>query len=262
MKKRRFLMPAGILAILVGLPSILWGGYVAYHASRGEHFYRGLPSSYWRGPVSRWAREEPPRLGRRLTWAPGWLDRPLAYLGLVGEPAVLSRDPRAVPVLIDLLKDMDNAVRKEAIEALGRNGLAASQAVPALLVAFEGPAISVRHRIVLALERIKPSGEEILPTVLEFVERGDADSWFAALLLFDWWKNGPAAEPLLLQALRHPDADTRMFALQQIAYCDFRVRQEAGGVLRAVQDRLHDENDGVRQVAAAVLKKIDPDAAP
>jgi hypothetical protein len=103
-----------LIAIAVGLCLLMPVGYYGYFAwVRHEHFYHGLPSS-------RWGRAIKPRTA--LKSAPPssipYVDSFLTYLGFRGEPAVLSGDEAAVPVLLDLIWHPDDEISSPAAHAL------------------------------------------------------------------------------------------------------------------------------------------------
>jgi len=94
---------------------------------RGEHFFRGLPSSYWAARISHWLAQfdggcdmPTPAPGWYITVAQyvplptwGWWDRedyPPLY-------QVYSRS--AIPVLMELARNPDREVRSMALEKLG-----------------------------------------------------------------------------------------------------------------------------------------------
>jgi hypothetical protein len=106
---------------------------------RGEHFYAGRPTSYWRATlkVSSWYDNAP--LGQRLSHFAGrFLDRPLY-------PRVKSGSAAALPVLLDLLRDPDPDVRFEVVSTLGFYGPRTDVAVAALEQALTDPEEDVRH---------------------------------------------------------------------------------------------------------------------
>jgi HEAT repeat protein len=67
-----------------------------------------------------------------------------------------SDDPRVLPTLIGRLKDEDALVRFMAIDAIGRIGPAANEAVPALTEAQSDVNESVRSHALQALRKIRP----------------------------------------------------------------------------------------------------------
>jgi hypothetical protein len=149
MKRRRRLYLAGVLlgATLLALLSPQ-GQWAVWGWLRGEAFYHGRPTSYWRPKVldSSPLGYYPPAINlvarhlvARRPSPPGWVDRLRAWLrgggGDAEEPFPVA-DPAAVPVLVELLRDEDAAVGAEAADALARIGPGAKTAVPALLDAL------------------------------------------------------------------------------------------------------------------------------
>ena len=102
---------------------------------RGEAFYRGKPTSYWRGRVLAWndLGFYPPANDLIVRRPPWWADclpwRSGRAASLAEEEPFPENDPAAVPVLVELLRDRDADVRADAAEALKRiNPLAAAEA--------------------------------------------------------------------------------------------------------------------------------------
>jgi hypothetical protein len=104
-------------------PDVRWW---LYGHLRGEAFYKGRPTSYWRGRVTAWndLGFYPPAVSlvvRRPRW---WADWPPWCSGraaplLEAEPFP-GDDPASIPVLVELLRDGDAQVRADAAEALKR----------------------------------------------------------------------------------------------------------------------------------------------
>src|ERR1022692_2573978 len=108
--KKRFLKCAVLMAALLLLgffaPSIYW--HIAGRV-RGEAFYAGRPTSYWRGYV----HDERARITRRgriyfgtgpVTWRDSfddWKERWIDGKSTVWES--MRSDPKAIPVLLELL---------------------------------------------------------------------------------------------------------------------------------------------------------------
>lgn len=138
--KRRWKLWLGLVLLLVAgaafmYPSIYWPvtGW-----AKGEAFYQGRPTSWWRG-----------KLVSSLS-QPGGRSVLNSWLGMIHKPwglevdafeevfLALVSDPSAVPVLIALLEDPDTWVVYQAISMLremkGDAGIAAKQAVPELIV--------------------------------------------------------------------------------------------------------------------------------
>jgi HEAT repeat protein len=136
-----------------------------------------------------------------------WAAQALAGIG----PA--ARD--AVPVLIERLRDPDREAREYAAGALGRIGADARSAVPALreLVAREPERTNVRQKAAQALVRIERP-REVARTGLQSLAEGlkSPDAGVRLQALEQAQSPGPAAIPLLLEALRDTDLNVAMAA--------------------------------------------------
>jgi hypothetical protein len=108
---RRWLwLAVALLLILLAIP----GYWVLPGLVRHEHFYHGLPSSYWTSDIrNRIERDE-----RRKAGQFSLLDELGSLASRGTKPSVLRGDPAAVPVLIEVLADADPAVRIAAFRAL------------------------------------------------------------------------------------------------------------------------------------------------
>lgn len=124
--KRLRLLLVLIVALLVGgalflLPSVRWP---VYGWIKGEAFYEGRPTSYWRLEALKlidWQEEQ--ATGR--TRQPSWVDRLLPTDGpFLFANEVLEGDAAFQPVLTEMLKDQDPRVRKQAAWGLAKLGAA------------------------------------------------------------------------------------------------------------------------------------------
>jgi hypothetical protein len=132
--KRRYRWLLALLLLVAAsflLPAVHWRliGWV-----RGEAFYQGRPTSYWRSECQCW-RWNPPCTGPgywcrfrsddRYSWIEKYLPVP--------KMALLQGDPGALPVLLELL-DVDEAAHEVlTVSALHNLGPAARPAVPRLM---------------------------------------------------------------------------------------------------------------------------------
>jgi HEAT repeats len=153
---RRVLLRAGLLLLgvvlacgLLALPNVRWPLWAWL---RGERFYRGWPTSYYRETLKRpfdsrngWYFAAPDGYwGVMLPPSPLPLEsRPQVAavyrrLGLTPRPKVvfyLSEVEQVLPMLTELLRDDDARVAANAARILGQMGSRARPAVPALLAA-------------------------------------------------------------------------------------------------------------------------------
>jgi hypothetical protein len=117
MRLRRRSVLAGLAGLVLALPWLLWAGCAMIGLLRGEHFHRGLPSSFWRRQLI--------GRGEELHSFPlivhdihPWLGTILVSLNLGGERPLLAA-PGAVPVLAELMHDENPIVRHDAVVELG-----------------------------------------------------------------------------------------------------------------------------------------------
>lgn len=146
MNKRHLVTGGMVLVVALGLawlvPASRWA---MVGLARKESFYQGRPTSYWSKEIKDWntyllASYSPVRS------SPGWKD--LVPSGphsrnadMREHPAVLEGDPRAIPVLIELLQAEDAGVREWAASTLGEIGPPARDAIPALSELLKDPAL-------------------------------------------------------------------------------------------------------------------------
>jgi hypothetical protein len=250
-------MLAGLAGLMLTLPLLVWSCFTLLALVQGEHFYYGLPSRFWAEAVRRWHRNNT-RQPRPVTTRLGrWMVRHKA----LAEPLVLRGDPAAVPALSDLMRCRDENVRWRAARALARMGPAAMAAVPALLEAVYEESPPARVEAAEALVAIGPAREQVMPTVRRLLARGMTGDWFAVLSMHPLWRDDPEAACLLLRAARHDDPDVRNFAVCCLGDARLPNPVHAEQVVPLLLEALRDENQGIRLNAAAVLRKIDPDAA-
>jgi hypothetical protein len=139
MRLRRRWVLAGLSGLVLALPWLLWGGYTLLALAHGEHFYHGLPTSYWRsrlaqtdgGLVPAWLRTFPKVL------------QAADYLGLGTDSAPFT-DVDALPMLADLLHDENITVRYRVVRALGPLGVQTESVGPLLKDAANDPSRDIR----------------------------------------------------------------------------------------------------------------------
>jgi hypothetical protein len=257
MRLRRRWVLAGLAALVMTLPLLAWGGFALPALVQGEHFYCGLPSRLWADAVRRWHRNNPRQPRPVSTWFGRWMLR----LSSRAEPPVLRGDPAAVPVLSDLVQCRDENVRWRAARALARMGPTAKAAVPALLEAVYEESPPARAETAEALVAIGPAREEVMPTVRRLLARGRVGDWLAVLGMHPLWRDDPETASLLLRAARHDDLDVRNYAVCCLGEARLPNPVHTEQVIPLLLEALRDEHQGIRRNAAAVLRRIDPEAA-
>jgi hypothetical protein len=165
--RRRWVLAGLVGLILLGPALIPWAWYAVPGLLRGEHFFRGLPSSHWRkqglretasyrtaGPPPAPRLPPPPGLAGTLQRAGEFFGFGNGSDGSDNPEASVFRNPGAVPVLTDLIHDPDEWIRRCALTHLDYMGPAAVGAVPALIAALQSDPEDVRDAAVAILARI------------------------------------------------------------------------------------------------------------
>src|SRR5262245_31600042 len=134
MTKRRLIRWSLILVILAAFVVWLEPTRVVWSWLRGEAFYQGRPTSWWRTELSRWERQlwgggdnklPAERWVRHKTRFETWLDGKLGVVDQQDEaaPGWWRGDPPAAAVLRELAHDELERVRTNARTGLGALGI-------------------------------------------------------------------------------------------------------------------------------------------
>jgi len=131
-----------LLVALLLLPAVHWRliGWV-----KGEAFYQGRPTSYWKWDCQQW-EHVPAILGPaywRKTRSARWDNSVREWLGISTQPTpesppLFSADPDALPVLLELLDLDDEPSQRIAIVGIRIIGPAGKAASPRLLQLIRG----------------------------------------------------------------------------------------------------------------------------
>lgn len=175
LKNRRLLLGLAVLAALLLTRLTYWR--VVGH-SRGESFFRGRPTSYWRQEILdyhvAWSRY-------KTCWVPTTpTDRLRASFGLddrLGHEAPLlsEGDPAAVAVLLELRRDEECTARSDALVGLGKIGDRDPRVVPALRAALSDAEPAVRTMAALLLGDIGPPARPAVPELVRALHDGDQE---------------------------------------------------------------------------------------
>jgi HEAT repeat protein len=258
-RKRRWLWVGVLLALLIVGPVLPWGYYAVVGLWRDEHFYHGLPSSYWASKVGQF--DQRLGAGRRPLGIP---DKLLIFLGVTDEmglPAVIAGSDAAVRALSDLLQDENEEVRRSACAALG-NGHT-EEAFPVLVQALHNRSFAVRMDAARGLSNYDRD-EEVRPHILELLRDEEFLQWlhkgtlFAIDLTVLAKLAGPAPESvhLLVPALHNEDETVRDVAAELVG----RLGPVAADSLPALLKAMHDQDPLVRQEAMKAVGKVSPDS--
>jgi HEAT repeat protein len=258
----------GVAVLASDSPYTLWGRL------RGEHFYHGRPACSWRAAIQGWFWPSTRNL-KSISLSTG-SPMPLAQVWqrLFGSgpeeanerPAVLSGDPEALPVLVDLLRDSDWVVRQEAALGLGNLGPAAAPAVPALAAALKDGDAGVRLSAAHALAWIGPAAGDAVPALTEALDDPVPGVQSAAAVALG--KIGPGARAVV-PALRRlldakagsaseSDKDLRMTVADGL----WKIDGRADLALPVLLAGLADQRSESSALAAEALGAMGPEAKP
>ena len=174
----------------------------------------------------------------------------LSALNMMGPNAC-----EAVPALADALTDQPNRVRAAAANALGKVGPLATNAIPALIRSLKDPDFQVRYVALDSLNRIAPEDERFLAALnASLTDKHNTIRFRAAGLLLDKKRGSPAVFVALAGLLQTPVAGERWHAIQLIR----KAGPPASMVVPALIERLNDQDERVRAVAAVALGEIGP----
>jgi hypothetical protein len=189
--KRRVLYLAGLTLVLLAASQIPFVRSGVTGLLRGESFYRGRPTSYWREELKEWKDELPQPTDwfwplRQVLPDRFLPDAPPVYvlslfsgrcmMGGELEPnprlSMFGGDPDAVGVLVELLRDPEAWVRCDAAQALGAVGPGGEAGVPALVVALDDESLEVARNAAWALGEMGPGAKAAVPALTREVGRG------------------------------------------------------------------------------------------
>jgi hypothetical protein len=239
-------LSVSLVILLVASPAC----YYLWTRLHGEHFYRGLPTSYWSHQVKSYATDP-------MNWSPSWEEKALGFLFSgepdTGMPAVLSGEAAAFPVLADLVQSAAPGVREQAIATLGSMGRSSSEGLQlrirvVLLQAMTDETASVRYRAVGALEVARFSDDEVVSALCAALKDPEEGYAMAALPALRW--TGARPEVIVTAILEAVE--------QQGAFFFDSAAAEMGSIPDAapkLAEALADSHPQVRWFAARALGK-------
>ena len=157
---------------------------------------------------------------------------------------------KSIEPLLHALKDEDLWARTSVVEALGRIGprdLRVIQALSRELEKGEGPAAEAAVRALAG-----GGGSKIRPALLQALRAPDPEVIVAALESLSPFQEGEVSPDLLLSLLSHPAFNVRLRLVQALK--DLAIRKDPT-ISRALQERLEIEEDPlVREAVLALLR--------
>jgi len=164
---------------------------------------------------------------------------------------------RAIPALMEALKDNSSRVREVAATALGNIPGEMRVAVPALVEALQDKDRSVREAAASSLGRIAQSPELAVRALMGELNRDDDDRDYAMNALIKFGAAARPAVPALIVMLNQVDSDLPYYAAQVLGSIGPDALSAEPGLIRL----LRGTDDQTRLEAADALGKIGRDQA-
>ena len=261
---------------------------------KGESFYHGKPTQYWRSVAKKQTTKFHNIFGSCLIFKGPTPIAKISFCDRISKKwrqtwtestyPLLDGDPAAIPVLRELIQDPDPDVRQAAANGLERIGPKAESMVPLLCKMLKEDADeSVRGVVVRALGVIgRPS---VIPLVALLKEDNLSDPYSAWEAIGQIGPEASEAIPFLIKGLKDRKGYIAARALASIGPAIMPTLRESlnaknsyvranatcalGGrehdpnvVVPLLREALKDEDPGVRQSAAGALIWIGPAAEP
>lgn len=132
------------------------------------------------------------------------------------------------------LQDLSLEFRMRAVTALGQFG---AQAVPALVQVLRDPEPGLRLNAAATLGQIGPAAKDAAPALVELLrDRGTADAPLPMIISHILVSIGSTVIPLLVQALRDPDAVVRFQAARTLGAFGPAAKEAVPALVEALQD--------------------------
>jgi HEAT repeat protein len=165
----------------------------------------------------------------------------------------LTLKEKAVPPLLEILKDPSKTLRFQTIELLTRLDTEASVAIPSLLEIFSQEPEFIKRKILMFFERLK--APEALPLVMEVLENSRLLSLHdQALSLLVYFKDIQTL-PYLTEKVLSSEWQTRKTALNAI----FTLAQEHPQARQVILENFHNPYSDIRQEA---IKRFNLESLP
>lgn len=163
------------------------------------------------------------------------------------------------PLLIPFLKDSRSWVRNSAASSLGRIGLGAKIAIPALTLNLKDSQIGDRVDAAWALWRIDPHADGVMAVLtqeLPFVDTEPSAKW-AAVYLHEINPDDVSLIPMFVKMLNGSDEGMKLSSAAVLG----QYGKAAVAAVPALKQAIESGGSDLRQRALNSLKRIDSDAA-
>jgi HEAT repeat protein len=250
LKYRRFLMLLSLFLVVLCAVSLLlltfisWGKTNSGDNLSGELRHAGHPASFWRAELLE------PHLSA--------IDPPADF------PLRANPDPEAIPVLLELLHDRDDRVRKYAAQCLGFMGPSAKPATRELAEALEDPSYRVRREAADSLGAIGAGAEETEDALMKTLKDPEESVRFSAAVAL-WKVTGIPDRPIavLLEIFSRDDySDSAIYmrieAAKAIGGMGPKGSDAVPSLIATLQHGKRDPYGGIRVSAIRALTEITP----
>ncbi len=173
---------------------------------------------------------------------------------------ISSEGSKYLPVAIEALQAEEASIRASAALALSTSGAEAKAAVPALSERLRDPEDKVKVLSAGALVSITGKAEEHLSTFVAGLASEDEEAriWASRLLGLAARQAKSAAQPLLLQAIKHDNGFVRSVALSILG----GIELDRATALDVFSSALEDQEAAVRIAALLALEQMGRAAEP
>ena len=167
------------------------------------------------------------------------------------------QEDEVLPIFIDGLKSEVASVRRQAAESIARYGIKASKAAPALVNALDDADDSVVGQAMATLKVVGGDAKTLFPAMVRVLRRDDTKLHASASQVI--FQVGPDAVDEIISLLTKEKAPgIRLACLQTLAMVGPRAKDAVGELIKA----LDDPAPRARMTAARALGNIGPDAKP
>jgi hypothetical protein len=221
------------VVLLMPLPRMILVGLV-----HGEAFYKGRPTSYWRGVYGSWTDYSKKHPRQAFSGGSGGLPTPPS------------------PSLLDRLTDPVTGLASASFRVLGEWEHDPA-AVSVLTEFLSDPDPDVRNYAASTLRSIGPAARSALPRLTRLLSDEDAGVRLCSVTSVDVIEQKPLVKvPLYVGLLKDPDSGVRRMAATVLG----NIGERSDETVAALTEALNDEDALVSREAALALNRIGPKA--
>jgi len=171
--------------------------------------------------------------------------------------AMAQLGPDAFEPLFEILKtEKDDGVRASAIQMIGNYGQQSKKAIPFLLEALKDKSAQVRWSAASALGQMGQQAKSTIPQLAELLQK-DKDSQVRQHVMYALANMYPDSMEAMVDGLKVEDSTVRNVAMNYMNSYNYRKKDAVPGLIACLKDT----NPGVRQQACNILAQMGKDAA-